>query len=73
MLPMSSKNFLTTGQVAERGKVDRTTVHHWAKDGKLPVAAEANGTRLFDEAEVDRFLAERADAEAARKAAGAAS
>jgi len=62
---MTGDTFLTSGEVAALGGVDRTTVHHWAKDGKLPVAGFANGTRLFDKAEVDRFLSARKAAEAA--------
>ena len=61
-----SKNLLTSGQVATRAGVDRTTVHHWAKDGKLKVSEVANGIRLFSERDVDRFLAHRADVEQPR-------
>lgn len=53
-------NYLTTGQIARQLGVDRSTVHHWAKDGKLPIAIEVNGTRLFDPDTVARFAAERA-------------
>lgn len=65
MSPMPGDTFLTTGEVAARGGVDRTTVHHWAKDGKLPVAQMVNGMRLFDSATVDRFLKSRANSKAA--------
>lgn len=52
---------LTAGQVAKRANVNRTTVHHWAKDGKLPVAQTVNGIRLYDSDAVDRHIAERAE------------
>ena len=49
---------LTAGQVAALKGVHRTTVHHWAKDGKLPVAQTVNGMRLFALADVEAFRAE---------------
>jgi excisionase family DNA binding protein len=52
-----STDLLTTGQVAELAGVNRTTVHHWAKDGKLPIAGHANNIRLFSRADVETFLA----------------
>jgi excisionase family DNA binding protein len=52
-----SPELLTTGQVAELAGVNRTTVHHWAKDGKLPIAGHANNIRLFNRADVETFLA----------------
>jgi DNA-binding transcriptional MerR regulator len=57
---MSSTELLTAGQVATRAGVHRTTVHHWEKDGKLAAAQVVNGIRLFEVAEVDRLIAERA-------------
>jgi excisionase family DNA binding protein len=50
---------LTAGQVAALKGVHRTTVHHWAKDGKLPVAQTVNGMRLFNRADVDNFRTEQ--------------
>lgn len=50
---------LTAGEVAKRARVSRTTVHYWAKDGKLPVRQVVNGIRLFDSDTVDAFLTER--------------
>jgi excisionase family DNA binding protein len=49
---------LTAGEVAALKGVHRTTVHHWAKDGKLPVAQVVNGMRLFDRATVEAFRPE---------------
>lgn len=53
-----SNELLTAGQVAAIKGVHRTTVHHWAKDGKLPVAQTVNGMRLFDRATVEAFREE---------------
>lgn len=58
---MPSDELLTAGQVAQRAGVHRTTVHHWAKDGKLPTDREVNGIRLFSVAAVDALIARRAD------------
>lgn len=52
---MPSTELLTAGQVAAIKGVHRTTVHHWAKDGKLAVAQVVNGIRLFDRSTVDAF------------------
>lgn len=60
---MLTNDLLTSGQVAKELGVDRTTVHHWAKDGKLLVAHVINGTRLFARSEVDRLAASRAKAQ----------
>jgi excisionase family DNA binding protein len=57
--PMSE--LLTTGQVADLVGVNRTTVHHWAKDGKLPIAGYANNIRLFNRADVDKFTDARTE------------
>ena len=54
-----SNELLTTGQIADLCGVNRVTVHHWAKDGKLPVAQVVNGIRLFDRATVEAFIAAR--------------
>ena len=62
---MPSTELLTAGEVAALKGVHRTTVHHWAKDGKLPVAQTVNGIRLFLRTDVDNFDWVRpADAEA---------
>jgi excisionase family DNA binding protein len=55
-----SKQLLTTGQIAERLGVHRTTVHHWEKAGRLTAFTVANGVRLFTEADVETLAAERA-------------
>ena len=52
--------YLTTGQIADKLGVHRTTVHQWEKSGKLASALEVNGTRLFLAADVDALAAERA-------------
>lgn len=58
---MPRDELLTAGQVAQRGGVHRTTVHHWEKDGKLKAETVVNGIRLFRVEDVDAFLAERAE------------
>jgi excisionase family DNA binding protein len=60
MLPMTGTKLLTSGEVAAQCGVNRVTVHHWAKDGKLRVAQVVNGMRLFDATDVDKFAAARA-------------
>lgn len=61
---MKSTDLLTSGEVAELAGVDRVTVHHWAKDGKLPIVAKANRIRLFARSDVEALIAKR-EAEAA--------
>jgi excisionase family DNA binding protein len=56
---MTGSQLLTTGEVATRARVSRTTVHYWHKDGKLAAAQVVNGIRLFDADAVDAFLAKR--------------
>ena len=63
---MPPDEFDTTGSLAKKLGVDRTTVHYWVSTGKLRPTQTINGIRLFDKATVDQFLS-------ARKAAGAAS
>lgn len=68
-LGMPITDLLTTADVADRLEVSVYHVSRLVRDGKLTPAHQLPGTtgaRLFDEAEVDRFLT-------ARKAAGAAS
>jgi excisionase family DNA binding protein len=55
ILLVNDTDLLTAGQVAALKGVHRTTVHHWAKDGKLAVAQTVNGMRLFDRATVEAF------------------
>lgn len=69
MLRMSRDDLLTAGQVAKQGGVHRTTVHHWAKDGKLRTARWVNGIRLFARKDVDSFLAQRTPAHPTEPAA----
>lgn len=61
---MPSNDLLTSGEVAAAHGVNRTTVHHWAKDGKLPVAQTVNGIRLFLRSDSDKLAADRAAAAA---------
>lgn len=58
---MPRNELLTSGQVADRANVHRTTVHHWEKDGKLAAASVANGIRLFRPEDVDALIAHRAE------------
>jgi excisionase family DNA binding protein len=53
-------------EIADRLGVDRTTVFKWVQQGKLTAAHKMpgrTGALLFDEAEVERFVAERTEAE----------
>ncbi len=51
---------LSTGEVASRAGVTRTTVLHWVKSGKLRAAfATAGGHYRIHKAELERFLAAR--------------
>lgn len=71
---MPITDLLTTADVAERTGLTVYTISRLVREGKLTPAHQlpgATGARLFTEAEVARFLAERADAEAAREAAKA--
>lgn len=54
-----SNLLLTSGQVATRGGVHRTTVHYWERTGKLKADQVVNGIRLFRESDVDKLIAER--------------
>jgi len=58
---MNGTDLLTTGEIAELCDVNRVTVHHWAKNGKLPIAQYANNMRLFRRSDVDALIAERAE------------
>jgi excisionase family DNA binding protein len=58
-LHMPDEQYLTTGQVADRLGVHRTTVHHWERNGKLRAALEVNGTRLFLTDDIDTLAATR--------------
>lgn len=59
---MTHDKLLTTGDIAQLAGVSRQAVHLWAADGKLLPVLEVGGRRLFAEADVDRFLAERREA-----------
>ncbi len=65
----NSKELLTTGDVATRAGVTRTTVLHWIKSGKLRAAfTTAGGHYRISEADLQHFLRERgAPKEDARK------
>lgn len=49
----------TTGEIAKRCSVDRSTVHRWIETGQLAVDATVAGIRLVTDDELTRFLAER--------------
>lgn len=54
---------VTSREIAERAGVTVHTVSKWVRAGKLAAAYQLDGrtgVRLFDPAEVDRFLSERA-------------
>ncbi len=52
---------LTPAEVARRTvpPVTADTVRRWADDGKLPCTRTESGVRIFQEADVERFLTER--------------
>lgn len=58
-----SDGLLTSKQVAERFKVNRTTVLRWAKAGRLPSVRTPGGAFRFRPSDVEEFL--RFEAEAA--------
>ncbi len=52
---------LTSSDVARRGEVTREAVDYWERTGVLrPMMRTASGIRLYNEREVNRFLARRA-------------
>lgn len=51
--------FLQTSDVARLAGVSAETVRLWANIGKLRPVVTAGGRRIFDRADVDRFLAAR--------------
>jgi excisionase family DNA binding protein len=57
-------DLLTAGEVAKQAGVSDESVRQWAKRGRLPHVRAASGAHgalyLFRQADVDRFLAERA-------------
>lgn len=60
-MPLQQPRLVTADEVAERLRVDRSTVTRWAATGRLPVALKMpgkRGARLFNEADVDRLAAE---------------
>ena len=59
---MTRDKFRTTGDIARQAGISRQAVHLWVADGKLTPVLEVGRTRLFDAADVDRFLAERREA-----------
>ena len=61
--PMPNLELLTTAEVAARLGVDVRTVARWVNAGRLRPAVQGpglRGARLFDPAEVDRFVSESA-------------
>jgi len=59
ILHMSKRTQVTTGEIATKGGVHRTTVHHWERTGKIKPVQVVNGIRLFDADAIDKFLAAR--------------
>lgn len=54
-----SNQLLTTGQIADKLGVHRSTVHLWEKSGQLKPAQVANGIRLFKSTDVDKLIKAR--------------
>jgi excisionase family DNA binding protein len=52
--------YLTPAEVAKRANRTPATVREWANRGQLPCTRTETGVRIFREADVERFLGERA-------------
>lgn len=50
---------LTPGPAARRAGVTPETIRKWADEGRLPCRRTETGIRIFDVAELDKFVAER--------------
>jgi DNA-binding transcriptional MerR regulator len=62
------ERLLESGDVAKLAGVGPDAVRLWANNGALPAAAiTLRGGRLFREADVERFLAARAERQAHRR------
>jgi DNA-binding transcriptional MerR regulator len=68
MLQNDRDDLLTTQDVARAadGEVCASTVRQWERTGKLPAIRTASGMRLFRRADVERVLADRRRARAAK-------
>ena len=60
MFGMATARHITTGQIADQLKVDRTTVHYWVRTGKLSPVETIDGVRYFDPKAVAAFGEARA-------------
>jgi excisionase family DNA binding protein len=61
---------LTIGDVARVARVTPDAVRAWDREGKLRAFRTAGGIRLFREARVQKFLAERARRRGSRPNSG---
>ena len=59
-------NFLTVSEAARELDVAAQTIRTWADSGMLPNARTAGGQRIFQRADIDRFLAARVAEKASR-------
>jgi DNA-binding transcriptional MerR regulator len=57
---LAAGKLLTVGWVARRLHLSEDRIRQLAKTGALPCRRAENGTRIFDEAEVQRFAEQRA-------------
>ncbi len=62
MQTSDAAELMTTGEVAHAANVSREMVIRWTVAGKLTAERTGHGQRLFKRADVERFLAERAEA-----------
>lgn len=60
MFRMATADDITTGQIADQLKVDRTTVHYWVRTGKLTPTRTVAGVRYFNPEDVEAFGEARA-------------
>lgn len=55
----STKRRLTPTATAAKLEVSPPTLYAWVRKGEAPPSYRVGGRRYFDEAEVDRWIAER--------------
>jgi hypothetical protein len=56
---MSGSGFFTTGEIAARAGVERSTIHNRANRLSISPALWAGRVRLYDSAAADRLVANR--------------
>ena len=61
--------FLTTEEVAERLRVDKTTLQRWCREGQMP-HTQVGRRYLIDPADLEKWLKKRTKRETWRKRGG---